>query len=43
MKLTLKVPIKTAAHGILEYFFIVFQRILDVMFHVNPLLGKEFI
>ena len=30
-------PITTAADGIHKYFFIVFQRKLDLIFHVNPL------
>ena len=42
MALTLKAPITTAADDIHKYFFIVFQRILDLMFQVNPLLGRGF-
>ena len=38
--LTLKAPITTAADDIHNYFFIVFQRKLDLMFQVNPLLGR---
>ena len=38
--LTLKVPITTAADGILKYLFSVFQRNLGMVFHVNPLLGR---
>ena len=40
--LTLKVPITTAADNIYKYmyFFIVFQRKQDLIFHVNLLLGR---
>ena len=38
--LTLKAPITTAADDIHKYFFIVFQRKLDLMFQVNRLLGR---
>ena len=31
-------PIMTAADDSLEYFIIVFQRKLDLIYHVNPLL-----
>ena len=41
--LTLKGPITTAADNIHEYLFIVFRRKLDLMFQVNPLLGRGFI
>ena len=37
-----KHPITTAAADIHKYFFIVFQRKEDLMFHVNPLLGRGF-
>ena len=40
--LTLKAPITTAADDIHKYFFIVFQRKYDLMFQVNPLLGRGF-
>ena len=40
--LTLKAPITTAADDIHKYFFIVFQRKSDLMFQVNPLLGRGF-
>ena len=40
--LTLKVPITTAADDIYKYLFIIFQRKLDLIFHVNPLLGRGF-
>ena len=40
--LTLKAPLMTAADDIHKYFFIVFQRKLDLMFQVNPLLGRGF-
>ena len=40
--LTLKAPITTAADDIHKYFFIVFQRKQDLMFQVNPLLGRGF-
>ena len=42
--LTLKAPITTAADDIYKYmyFFIVFQRKEDLVFHVNPLLGRGF-
>ena len=35
MDLTLKAPITTAADDIHKYFFIVFQRKLDLMFQVK--------
>ena len=41
--LTLKAPITTAAEDIHKYFFIVSQRKKDLMFQVNPLLGRGFI
>ena len=40
--LTLKAPVTTAADDIHKYFFIIFQRNQDLMFQVNPLLGREF-
>ena len=40
--LTLKAPITTAAGDSHEYFVIVFQRKEDLIFHVNPLLGRGF-
>ena len=40
--LTLKAPITTAADDIHKYFFIVFQGKEDLMFQVNPLLGRGF-
>ena len=40
--LTLKAPITTAGDYIHKYFFIVFQRKLDLMLQVNPLLGRGF-
>ena len=40
--LTLKAPITTAADDIHKYFFFVFQRKKDLMFQVNPLLGRAF-
>ena len=40
--LTLKAPIMIAADEIYKYFFIVFQRKQDLIFHVNPLLGRGF-
>ena len=40
--LTLKALITTAADDTHKYFFIVFQRKLDFMFQVNPLLGRGF-
>ena len=40
--LTLKAPIKTAADDTHKYFLIVFQRKLDLMFQVNPLLSRGF-
>ena len=40
--LTLTAPITTAADNIYKYFFIVFQRKQDMIFHVNPLLGRGF-
>ena len=40
--LTLKAPITTAADDIHKYFFIVFQIKWDLMFQVNPLLGRGF-
>ena len=40
--LTLKVPIPTAADDIYNYLIIIFQRKLDLIFHVNPLLGRGF-
>ena len=42
--LTLKAPITTAADDIHKdlYFFIVFQRKLDLIFHVNPLPSRGF-
>ena len=40
--LTLKAPIMTAAEDIHKYFVIVFQRKQDLMFQVNPLLGRGF-
>ena len=36
----LKAPITTAADDIYKYFFILFQRQYDLMFQVNPLLGR---
>ena len=41
-QLTLKVPVTTAADDIHKYFFIVFQRKYDLIFQVNPLLGRGF-
>ena len=35
-------PIMTAADDIHKYFFIVFQKKYDLMFQVNPLLGRGF-
>ena len=35
-------PVTTAADDSPAYFFIVFQRKLDLIFHVNPLLGRRF-
>ena len=40
--LTLKAPVTTAADDIHKYFFIVFQGKYDLMFQVNPLLGRGF-
>ena len=40
--LTHKVPITTAADDIHKYFFIFYQRKQDLIFHVNPLLGRGF-
>ena len=40
--LTLKASITTAADDIHKYLFIVFQRKYDLMFQVNPLLGRGF-
>ena len=40
--LTLKAPVTTAADDIHKYFFIVFQRKQDLIFQVNPLLGRGF-
>ena len=40
-RLTFKAPITTAADNIHKYFFNVFQR-KDLIFHVNPLLGRGF-
>ena len=40
--LTLKAPITTAADDIHKYFFIVLQSKKDLMFQVNPLLGRGF-
>ena len=40
--LTLKAPVTTAADDIYKYFFIVVQRKIDLIFHVNPLLGSGF-
>ena len=40
--LTLKAPVTTAADDIHNYFFIVFPRKYDLMFQVNPLLGRGF-
>ena len=40
--LTLKASIMTAADDAHKYFFMVFQRKLDLIFHVNPLLGRGF-
>ena len=34
-------PISTAADYSLEYFFIVFQRKLDLIFHMIPLLAED--
>ena len=42
LSLTLKVPVMTAADGNIKYFFSVFQRKLDMIFQVNPLLGRGF-
>ena len=39
--LTLKAPITTAADDIHKYVFIVFLRKLDLIFQVNPLLGRQ--
>ena len=41
-KVLFKAPIMTAADDIQEYVFIVFQRKQDLMFQVNPLLGRGF-
>ena len=40
--ITLKVLITTAPDDIHIYFFVVFQRKSDLMFQVNPLLGRGF-
>ena len=42
MILTLKAPITTAADDIHKFYFIAFQRKLNLMFQVNPLLGRGF-
>ena len=39
--LILEAPIMTVADDIYKYFFIVFQRKLDLMFQVNPLLDSH--
>ena len=40
--LTLKTPITTAADDIHKYFSLLFREKLDLMFQVNPLLGRGF-
>ena len=42
VELTLKAPITTAADDIYKYFFNVFQRNEDLIFHGNLLLGRGF-
>ena len=39
---SLKAPITTAADDIHKYFLIALQRKEDLIFHVNPLLGRGF-